>query len=703
MKKDKDGLTFRMANAVRMLSVDMVQRAKSGHPGLPMGMADVATILFSEVLKFKSKMPYWVDRDRFILSAGHGSALLYSIFYLVGYNDVTIDDLKNFRQLKSKCAGHPEYGEIPAIETTTGPLGQGLANAVGMAIAEKLQNARYGDKIVNHKTYCLVGDGCLMEGISQESISLAGHLGLNKLIVIWDNNSISIDGQTSLTTSENMKMRFEAANWNVLQINGHNYQEIRDAFEKAQNSDKPILIDCKTKIGFGSPNKEGTNQCHGSPLGDDEVKEVRKKLEWSHSPFAIPEDLLEEWNHAGKRHLKTYHQWEEDLNKLSAEEIEEFKRIQKKDLPENFQRKLNNFKQKVFLAKANQATRKSSNETLEFLTEALPELIGGSADLTGSVLTQTSKTKAITKDNFKGRYIHYGVREHAMAAIMNGISLHGGFTPYGGTFLVFSDYMKPALRLSALMKQPTIYIFTHDSIGLGEDGPTHQPVEHLAMLRSIPNFNVYRPADAQEVVGCFEQALKSKQTPSAIVLTRQNVSFLRSEYEKDQAACSYGAYIISDTALGIDPDVVIIASGSEVTIAVEAKKKLHKHGLSVRVVSMPCMDLFEKQDQAYKNRVLGTGNVLRVGIEAGIYQGWNRYIGKDGIFIGMTSFGASGKAEDLFEHFGITADKVVEKTVAEIKSRRRAAISSYKDKDDMMDEIDKYKEKMLSEDDGDED
>ncbi len=700
MKHSKEQLTRDLANCVRFLSIDAIQKANSGHPGMPLGMADVATILFTEFLKYKALRPDWLDRDRFILSAGHGSMLLYSILYLAGYKDIDLDDLRDFRKLGGKCAGHPEYGHLKAIETTTGPLGQGLANAVGMAIGEKMMANRIGDEIINHKTYCMVGDGCLMEGISQEAISLAGHLQLNKLIVLWDNNSISIDGNTNITTSENMKMRFEACNWEFISIDGHNYDQIREALTKAQKSDKPVLIDCKTKIGYGSPKTEGTNKCHGSPLGEEEVKEVRKKLGWNHANFAIPTDLHNMWHEAGKRHRDTFHDWEAKFNKLDHDKQEELKRISKKELPESFAKKLNQFKQKVFLDRAEQATRVSSNQTLEFLTKELPELIGGSADLSGSVLTKTSSTKSITKDDFSGRYIHYGVREHAMGAIMNGLSLYGGFIPYGGTFLVFADYMKPAIRLSALMKRQILYIFTHDSIGLGEDGPTHQPVEHLAMLRSIPNLYVFRPADSQETVGCFEQALKLKESPSAIILTRQQVSFLRSEYKKDQASCGNGAYIVSEAALDIEPDVVLIASGSELSIAIEAKKLLNKNGFAVRVVSIPCFELFELQNASYKNKILGKDSILRIGIEAGIYQGWNRYIGKNGIFIGMEGFGASGSGAELYKHFGITAKDICDKAVSELKSRRKNIIDKYKDKDDILDEIDKKEEEYLKEEEG---
>lgn len=696
MTKNDQDLQRKLANCIRFLSIDAIQRADSGHPGMPMGMADVATVLFSEFLKFHSKKPHWPDRDRFVLSAGHGSMLLYSLLYLTGYKDIEIDDIKSFRQINSKCAGHPEYGHIEGIETTTGPLGQGIANAVGMAIAERLSAARLGDELVNHKTYCIAGDGCLMEGISQEAISLAGHLKLNKLILLWDDNSISIDGDTSITTSENMKMRFEACGWNVYEIDGHDFDEIRAALTKAQTSDKPVMIACKTVIAYGSPNKAGSEKSHGSPLGEDEVQKTRENLGWKHAPFVIPEDLEEKWKKIGKRSYSLYKEWEEKYEKLGDQKLAELNRIEKKNLPENFGKILEQFKQRVFLDKPKQATRKSSQNVLEILTQNLPELIGGSADLTGSVLTQTSHTKPVTKDDFSGRYIHYGIREHAMGAIMNGLALHGEYLPYGGTFLVFSDYMKPAIRLAALMGLRVIYIFTHDSIGLGEDGPTHQPIEHLSSLRAIPNLNVFRPADAQETIGCFEQALKSKKTPSAMVLTRQNVNFLRNEYIKDSGFCAYGAYIISDTALDIEPDVVLIASGSEVTIANELKTKLHKNGLAVRVVSMPCYELFDKQESAYKNRVLGPSNCLRVAIEAGIDHGWFRYIGKDGLFIGMNGFGASGKAEDLYKHFKITADDACDRIMLEMRARKKLA-RLHKDKDDIEDELDKYRERVRKE------
>ncbi len=622
-------LTRDLANCVRFLSIDAVERANSGHPGMPMGMADVATVLFTEFLKFDPKNPSWANRDRFVLSAGHGSMLIYSLLHLTGYENVTLDDLKNFRQLHAKCAGHPEYGHVDGVETTTGPLGQGIATAVGLALAEKMQAARNSQ--IDHKTYVIAGDGCLMEGISQEAISFAGNLNLNKLVVLWDNNSISIDGKVSLATSENMKLRFEACGFEVIQIDGHNFDEIRAALKKAQNATKPTLIDCKTTIGFGSPSKAGSEKCHGSPLGAEEVKKTREALGWNHEPFTIPQDLRQEWLRLGSRTKATE-------VKVEPKNLD----IGQFDFP-----------------KTTQATRKSSNQVLEFLTANLPSLIGGSADLTESVLTKTPHTKPVTKDDFSGRYIHYGVREHAMGAIMNGIALHSNFLPYGGTFLVFSDYMKPSIRLAALMKLQTIYIFTHDSIGLGEDGPTHQPIEHLAMLRGIPNLNVLRPADSEETWECFKLALQNKETPSAMILTRQNLPFL----SKDKNQINRGGYIISDAT---NPDVVIIATGSEVALAIDAKEKLKTQQINARVVSIPCFEIFDAQDEAYKNEVLGDKKILRVGVEAAISQGWEKYLGFDGIFVGMNSFGASAKAEDLFKHFGITAEKVCDKIVEKL-------------------------------------
>jgi transketolase len=613
---------------------------------MPMGMADVATILFTEFLKFDAKNPKWLNRDRFVLSAGHGSMLIYSLLHLTGYEDVTIEDLKNFRQLGAKCAGHPEHGHLAGIETTTGPLGQGIATAVGFAIAERMAEA-------NHKTYALVGDGCLMEGISQEAISLAGHLNLSKLVVLWDNNSISIDGETSLTTSENMKMRFESCGFDVIQIDGHNFDEIRAALQKAQSATRPTLIDCKTTIGFGSPAKAGTEKCHGSPLGAEEVKKTREALGWNHEPFFIPENLRNEWLKAGTR-------------SKSSDSLPPVERSRNQGTFDSLPPVERSRNQETFdFPKSKQATRKSSQQVLEFLTGNLPNLVGGSADLTGSVLTKTSHTKPINKDDFSGRYIHYGVREHAMGAVMNGIALHSDFIPYGGTFLVFADYMKPAIRLAALMQQQLIYIFTHDSIGLGEDGPTHQAIEHLAMLRGIPNLNVFRPADSEETWQCFEMALAAKKTPSAMILTRQDLPFLVKEKSHEgKSLVNRGGYALNNVA---NPKVVIIATGSEVSIAVEAKEKLQAKGVNARVVSMPCFEIFEEQDEAYKNEVLGAKNILRVGVEAAISQGWEKYLGFDGIFVGMKSFGASGKAEDLYKHFGITSDAICEQVVKKLR------------------------------------
>ena len=642
-----------MANAIRFLSIDAIEKANSGHPGMPMGMADVATILFAKFLKFNPQDTHWADRDRFILSAGHGSMLLYALFYLLGYPDIAIDDLKNFRQLHSKAAGHPEYGEFLATETTTGPLGQGIANAVGMALAERMSNTRFGDDLVSHKTYCLVGDGCLMEGISQEAISFAGHLELSNLIVLWDNNSISIDGKTNLATSENMKLRFEACNWQVLEVDGHNFDEIENALSQAQNAKKPIMIACKTTIGFGSPSKANSEKAHGSPLGKDEAQKTRQNLGWHFGEFEVPEEALNSWRQVADKNKNIHQNWQKNLTKSNLKN--EFIRLQNRQLP-NFTQQINELKQKILQTKPTQATRKSSGDVLEVLTASIPELIAGSADLTGSVNTKTtSTTQAIFQGNFLGRYIHYGVREHSMAAIMNGIALHKGFIPYSGTFLVFADYMKPAMRLSALMKQQVIYVLTHDSIGLGEDGPTHQAVEHLAMLRAIPNFNVFRPADIMETIGCYEQALKHQQTPSAMVLSRQNMPFLNGSSD----AVVFGGYVISDCKNNKTPQITIIATGSEVAIAIDAQIELEKQNIATKVVSMPCLELFEKQSDDYKKQILGDKKTLKIVVEAAIKQGWEQYLGENGIFVGMVGFGASGKAEDLYEHFGITAKNIV--------------------------------------------
>ena len=621
-----------MANAIRFLSIDAVEKANSGHPGMPMGMADVATILFSEFLKFDPNNPEWFNRDRFILSAGHGAMLLYSLLYLTGHKDISLDDIQNFRQLGSKTAGHPEHQFLKGVETTTGPLGQGLANAVGMAIAERMM--AYRNNTINHHTYVIVGDGCLMEGISQEAISLAGHLNLNKLIVLFDDNKISIDGPTSLTVSENTLSRFSSANWNVISIDGHDYSQIREAIENAKSSNKPSLIACRTIIGYGSPNKGGTENCHGSALGALEVIEVRKKLEWSYPAFEIPDDILKMWRALGVK--------SSDIGNLIDE------------LPANWNQGLKELKQSFIDKNSIIATRKVSGMVLKALSENVPSLIGGSADLSGSNNTKSDNLKAITAGDFSGRYIYYGVREHAMAAIMNGMALYKGFIPYAGTFLVFSDYCRPAIRLSALMELQVFYIMTHDSIALGEDGPTHQPVEHLASLRAIPNLYVFRPACSVEVAECYEVAMQIKNAPSLFSLTRQDVPTLRKNCEENLS--KLGAYIISDY---IDElKVTIFATGSEVSIALEAQLELHLEGVGVRVISMPCLELFDQQSESYKSNLLDNSS-LKIAIEAGIKQGWEKYIGRKGIFVGMNSFGASAKAEDLYKHFKITKEELV--------------------------------------------
>ncbi len=619
----------KMANAIRFLSIDAVEKANSGHPGMPMGMADVVTMLFAEFMNFDPKNPSWANRDRFILSAGHGSMLLYSLLYLTGYEDISLDDIKNFRQLNSKTAGHPERQFLKGVETTTGPLGQGLANAVGVALAERMEATENSG--INYFTYVVAGDGCLMEGISQEAISLAGHLKLNKLIVLFDDNKISIDGPTSLTTSDNTLARFEACGFGVQQIDGHDFGQIRAALFKARRSDKPSLIACRTTIGYGSPNKGGTEHCHGAALGASEVEEVRKKLDWPYKAFDIPEELLNKWRKLGK---KSY-----DIS-LKAKIEPEWKN-QITSIKENF------------LGKS-MATRKASGLVLEDLAKFIPGLVGGSADLSASNNTKPSYFNPITPGNYKGRYVYYGVREHAMAAIMNGLALSGSFIPYGGTFLVFSDYCRPAIRLSALMDLQVLYVMTHDSIGLGEDGPTHQPVEHLASLRAIPNLYVFRPACAVEVVECYEVALELKYSPSLFSLTRQDVPALRDKI--DENLSKKGAYIISEA--NHELDITIFATGSEVSIALKAKKMLEDENIGARVISVPCFEIFEQQPKEYK-AMLVSNSSIKVAIEAGIKMGWEKFIGDEGIFIGMNSFGASAKQEDLYNMFGITAEQIV--------------------------------------------
>ena len=652
-----------MANALRLLAADAVQRANSGHPGMPMGMADVATVLFSRFLKFNPQDPGWADRDRFVLSAGHGSMLIYALLHLTGYEDMSLDELKNFRQLGSRTAGHPEYGHAPGIETTTGPLGQGITTAVGMALAERMLHARFGDGLVDHYTYVLAGDGCLMEGISQEAISLAGHLRLSKLIVLWDDNSISIDGPTNLSTSDDQLARFAASNWDVQSVDGHDQEAIAAAIETARDSDRPSLIACRTVIGFGAPNKAGTADTHGAPLGDDEIAASREHLDWPHAPFDIPDPIRAQWTTAGHRSLADYTAWQERL--AQAGDRDEFLRMTAGTLPDGWQDQLAALKKQFAEEAATVATRKASGKVLSVLTAAIPEMIGGSADLTGSVNTRTDLTTAISADDFSGRYVYYGVREHAMAAVMNGIALHGGFVPYGGTFLVFADYMRAAMRLSSLMKQRVIYVLTHDSIGLGEDGPTHQPVETMATLRALPNFKVYRPADAVETAECWALALEDAAGPSGVVLSRQGLPALRREHTEENISAR-GAYVLAE-AEG-ERQVTLLATGSEVAVALAARELLAEQGIGAAVVSMPCWERFDEQDEVYQAAVLGPGTV-RVAVEAAVRLGWDRYLGEHGHFVGMSGFGASAPAADLYEHFGITAAAVAEAAGAGLRKR----------------------------------
>ena len=642
-----------LANAVRFLSIDAVQKANSGHPGMPMGMADVCTVLFRHFLKFNPQNPNWINRDRFVLSAGHGSMLLYSLLYLTGYKSVSLQDIKNFRQMDSICAGHPEYEKGTGIETTTGPLGQGIANAVGFAISEEILKARKGKNIFDHKTYVVAGDGCLMEGISHEAFSLAGHLQLKNLIVFFDNNSISIDGPTSLAVSDNYKKRIESYGWDYINIDGHNEKQIFNAIKKAQHAKKPTVIACKTIIGFGSPNKSGKSSVHGSPLGEEEIQLVRKKLNWGHQPFSIPSSILEAWRNIGKKGLQEEERWKKK-NKLKNNSLSNLKKLSsiitkaKKNAAQN---------DKPI------ATRKSSENILTLLTNGIPELVGGSADLAGSNNTKTKNQLAIQSGNFKGSYIHYGVREHAMAAIMNGIALHDNLIPYGGTFLIFSDYCKPAIRLSALMKQRVIYVMTHDSIGLGEDGPTHQPIEQLAGLRAIPNLNVFRPADTTETIECWQLAIEQKNTPSVLSLTRQNLTPIRKKYIKENK-CSYGAYEVFRTNNKIH--LTILASGSEVEIAIEASKKLQQEKIYSKVISVPCQELFELQNKKYKQKILGETKV-KISLEAASTLGWKKLTGNEGMEIGINSFGKSAPYKKIYEHFQITSNNVIQQAKKLIK------------------------------------
>jgi transketolase len=652
-----------LANAIRALAMDAVQKANSGHPGMPMGMADVATVLFTRFLKFDAADPRWPDRDRFVLSAGHGSMLLYALLYLLGYRDMTIDEIKRFRQWGSKTAGHPEYGHAEGIETTTGPLGQGLANSVGMAIAESHLAALFGSDVVDHRTYVIAGDGCLMEGISQEAISLAGHLRLRKLIVLWDDNSISIDGKTSLADSTDQLERFAASGWSTRRIDGHDPDAVADALAAAQDSDRPSLIACKTIIGYGAPNKQGTAATHGSPLGPEEVAAARRALGWEHPPFEIPADILNAWRAFGRRGADSRKAWGTRLEAKDAPTRGEFKRRISGELPPALAPAMRSYKQGLAKEPPALATRNASQNALEVINKAMAETIGGSADLTGSNNTKTKDLKLLTAAEPSGRYIHYGIREHGMAAAMSGMALHRGVVPYGGTFLTFTDYCRPAIRLAALMRQRVVYVMTHDSIGLGEDGPTHQPVEHLAALRAIPGLQVLRPCDAVETAECWEIALDSSDAPTVLALTRQKLKPLRLKFEAKNLSAR-GAYEIA--AASRKSKVVIFASGSEVEIAVAARELLDKARIPARVVSVPSMELFRRQPAAYRARVLGP-ETIRVAVEAAVRQGWQDFIGADGIFIGMTGYGASAPYEVAYEKFGITPAAVVRAVKKKLK------------------------------------
>ena len=644
-----------LANAIRFLSIDAVQKANSGHPGLPMGMADVATVLFKYYLRFNPKNPSWINRDRFVLSAGHGSMLLYSLLYLTGYKSISIRDIQNFRQLNSICAGHPEYEKNSGIETTTGPLGQGLSNAVGMAIAEEIMKKKFGSSLINHKTYVIASDGDFMEGISHEVMSLAGHLKLKNLIVLFDNNKTSIDGSTKLTVSDNYKKRFESYGWSFQEMNGHNEKQISKAIKKSLNSKKPNLISCKTINGYGSPNKSGKASSHGAALGEEEVQLVRKKLNWKFEPFVIPEEILNEWRRIGEKGILQEKNWNAVYGKKSKKIKDEFSRIINNKLPKDFDKIIKELKKKFFDLKPNIASRQASANFLEEITKNLPELVGGSADLSGSSNTKTKHSTILKAANFSGNYIHYGVREHGMAGIMNGMALHGGVLPYGGTFLIFLDYCKPSLRLSAFMGLKVIYIFSHDSIGLGEDGPTHQPIEHLAHLRAIPNLNVFRPADIIETLECWEIALKSSTNPSVIALSRQKIPFV-TETLTSKNMSSLGGYELKKA--NSNPEITLIASGSEVQIAIDALNKLKEANINSKVVSMPCQELFDKQSKEYREKVIEK-NSKKISIEASSIFGWEKYVGSEGSSLGMKSFGKSAPYKTIYEDFNLTSNNVV--------------------------------------------
>ena len=649
-----------MANAIRALAMDAVEQARSGHPGMPMGLADVATVLFGRFLKFDPSRPDWPDRDRFVLSNGHGSMLLYALLYLTGYPDIDIDEIRNFRQLGSRTAGHPEYGVAAGIETTTGPLGQGLANAVGMALAERNMAARFGSELVDHHTYVVCGDGCLMEGISQEAISLAGHLRLDRLIVLYDSNDISIDGPTSLAFSDDARARFESAGWHTQCVDGHDPEAVAAAIAAAKAEPRPSMIECRTVIGFGAPTKAGTAASHGAPLGADEIAGTREGLGWPHAPFTVPDSILEAWRTIGERGRDVRAAWEARRAALGEGRRAAFDAAVAGDLPAGLSEALAGLKRSFADEGPTIATRVANQRVIGAIADALPCLIGGSADLTGSNGTKTDALVPIAPGDYGGRYLYFGVREHAMGAVMNGMALHGGVIPFGGTFLTFTDYCRPAIRLSALMELRVIYVMTHDSIGLGEDGPTHQPIEHLASLRAMPNLLLFRPADAVETAECWELALANAERPSVLALTRQGVPCLRAGAGGNGTgnACAHGGYVLRE-ASGETPRVVLLATGSECAIADEARQTLEAAGVPTRLVSLPCWALFDEQEPAYRDGVLGDAETVRIAVEAASPFGWERYVGPAGAIVGMRGFGASAPAKDLYAHFGITADAVV--------------------------------------------
>jgi len=647
-----------MANAIRALAMDAVQAANSGHPGMPMGMADVATVLFSDYLKYDPKAPKWADRDRFVLSAGHGSMLIYSLLHLTGYERPTMEDIRTFRQLSSPCAGHPENFKLEGVETTTGPLGQGFATAVGMALAERHLNANFGDELVDHKTWVIAGDGCLMEGINHEAVGLAGHLGLGRLNVLWDDNGITIDGGTELSTSEDIPARYRASGWHVVSCDGHDFDDIRKALSEAEADPRPSLIACKTVIGFGAPTKQGTSATHGAPLGDEEIAGARAALGWDAEPFVIPDDIMASWRQLGEKGAAARADWDARLD--GHAEAAEFNRRMAGELPDGSA--MQSYMEGLVTDPPKWATRKASEMALGAITAVLPEMVGGSADLTGSNNTKTPSTKPLTKDDYSGRYIYYGIREFGMAAAMNGMALHGGIIPYGGTFMVFTDYCRGAMRLSAIQNARVIYVMTHDSIGLGEDGPTHQPIEHLQSLRVMPNMHVYRPADAIETAECWALAIKRDNGPSTLALTRQGLPPLRHDVSAN--LCAKGAYRLK--AAENAKRVVLVATGSEVAIAMDVAAKLEAAGHGADVVSMPCAELFDAQDDAYKTDLLGASGILRVSIEAGTTIGWERYTGLDGLRFGIDSFGASAPIDDLYAHFGLTADAITPQIIEKI-------------------------------------